>query len=64
MTSRVAPAWASGTLYRHFATKDVLVGELIRVKLSEFAVRVRRWFERGERPWAAFAGRACVSRPR
>ena len=30
-----------GTLYRHFPTKDVLVGELVRIKLSDFAVRAR-----------------------
>jgi AcrR family transcriptional regulator len=45
-----------GTLYRHFATKDVLVGELTRVKLTEFAERVRRKFEEESDPWDAFAG--------
>jgi len=45
-----------GTLYRHFKTKDVLVGELIRLKLSEFAARVRRKFEEESDPWAAFEG--------
>jgi AcrR family transcriptional regulator len=45
-----------GTLYRHFTTKDVLVGELLRLKLSEFAERVRRKFEEENDPWAAFEG--------
>jgi AcrR family transcriptional regulator len=45
-----------GTLYRHFTTKDVLVGELIRLKLSEFAAHVRRKFEEESDPWAAFEG--------
>ena len=45
-----------GTLYRHFATKDVLVGELIRVKLSEITERVRVKFEEENDPWAAFEG--------
>ena len=45
-----------GTLYRHFTTKDVLVGELIRLKLSEFAERVRRKFEEESDPWATFEG--------
>lgn len=45
-----------GTLYRHFTTKDVLVGELIRVKLSEFAARVRRRFEEESDPWEALEG--------
>jgi AcrR family transcriptional regulator len=45
-----------GTLYRHFKTKDVLVGELLRLKLSEFAARVRRKIEEESDPWAAFEG--------
>jgi AcrR family transcriptional regulator len=45
-----------GTLYRHFKTKDVLVGELLRLKLSEFAERVRRRFEEESDAWAAFEG--------
>lgn len=45
-----------GTLYRHFTTKEMLVGELIRVKLSEFAVRVRRRAAEESDPWAAFEG--------
>ena len=45
-----------GTVYRHFTTKDVLVGELLRLKLAEFAARVRRKFEEESDPWAAFEG--------
>jgi AcrR family transcriptional regulator len=45
-----------GTLYRHFKTKDVLVGELLRLKLSEFAARVRRKSLEESDPWAAFEG--------
>jgi AcrR family transcriptional regulator len=45
-----------GTLYRHFTTKDALVGELIRLKLSEMAERVRTKFEEETDPWAAFEG--------
>jgi AcrR family transcriptional regulator len=45
-----------GTLYRHFKTKDVLIGELIHVKLSEFAERVRRKLDEESDPWAAFEG--------
>ena len=45
-----------GTLYRHFTTKDALVGELLRLKLSEFAEHVRRKFEEESDPWAAFEG--------
>ena len=44
-----------GTLYRHFATKDALVGELIRLKLTEFAERTRRKLEEEPDPWEAFA---------
>ena len=43
-----------GTLYRHFKTKEMLVGELLHVKLSEFAERVRRKLEEESDPWAAF----------
>jgi AcrR family transcriptional regulator len=44
-----------GTLYRHFPTKDELVGELVRIKLSDFAARARAKFEADERPWESFA---------
>jgi AcrR family transcriptional regulator len=45
-----------GTLYRHFDTKDALVGELIRLKLADIAERVRLKFEDESDPWAAFEG--------
>jgi AcrR family transcriptional regulator len=45
-----------GTLYRHFETKDALVGELVRLKLSDFAARVRARLEEGGEPWEMFAG--------
>jgi AcrR family transcriptional regulator len=44
-----------GTLYRHFPTKDELVGELIQIKLGDFAIRARAKFEEDERPWESFA---------
>jgi AcrR family transcriptional regulator len=44
-----------GTLYRHFPTKDALVGELVRIKLGDFAARARAKFEEDERPWESFA---------
>jgi len=44
-----------GTLYRHFATKDALVGELIRLRLAEFAERARRKLAEEPDPWEAFA---------
>jgi AcrR family transcriptional regulator len=44
-----------GTLYRHFPTKDKLIGELLRIKLSDYAVRARVKFEEDPRPWESFA---------
>jgi AcrR family transcriptional regulator len=44
-----------GTLYRHFPTKDELVGELIDIKLRDFAARARAKFEEDQRPWESFA---------
>ncbi len=44
-----------GTLYRHFPTKDVLIGELVRIKLTDFAARARAKFEDDDRPWESFA---------
>jgi AcrR family transcriptional regulator len=43
-----------GTLYRHFATKEQLVGELLRLKLTDFAEAVQRTYEEVEDPWEAF----------
>jgi AcrR family transcriptional regulator len=44
-----------GTLYRHFPTKDDLVGELITLKRGDFAALARARFEEDERPWESFA---------
>jgi AcrR family transcriptional regulator len=44
-----------GTVYRHFPTKDALVGELFREKFAAMERRVRRWLD-VEDPWAAFEG--------
>jgi AcrR family transcriptional regulator len=44
-----------GTLYRHFPTKPQLVGELIGIKLADFAERARRKFDEDARPWESFA---------
>lgn len=44
-----------GTLYRHYPTKDALIGELVRIKLGDFAARARAKFEEDERPWESFA---------
>jgi AcrR family transcriptional regulator len=43
-----------GTLYRHFETKEALVGELLRLKLADFAEAVRRTHEEVDDPWEAF----------
>lgn len=45
-----------GTVYRHFPTKDALVGELVRLKLMDFAARARRRLEEDGDPWESFAG--------
>lgn len=45
-----------GTLYRHFATKDALIGELIGRKLSRFAERARRRLAQEGDPFENFAG--------
>jgi AcrR family transcriptional regulator len=44
-----------GTVYRHFATKDALIGELMRIKFDHHAEVARRWAQRAE-GWAAFEG--------
>ena len=44
-----------GTVYRHFPTKDALMGELIRVKFEATAALAREHLEI-EDPWEAFAG--------
>lgn len=45
-----------GTVYRHFPTKDDLLGELIRRKLEGFAELARRALEEHDGdPWESFA---------
>jgi AcrR family transcriptional regulator len=44
-----------GTVYRHFATKDALLGELLRAKFARHAADARRWAQR-EDGWTAFEG--------
>ncbi|QEC48524.1 TetR/AcrR family transcriptional regulator [Baekduia soli] len=44
-----------GTVYRHFPTKDALIGELLRVKFHGHAEVARRWTETAG-GWAAFEG--------
>ena len=45
-----------GTVYRHFPTKDVLVGELLRRKLARFAELARRSLEDEDADaWESFA---------
>jgi len=44
-----------GTVYRHFPTKDALMGELIRRKFERAAELARSYLE-VEEPWKAFAG--------
>jgi AcrR family transcriptional regulator len=45
-----------GTVYRHFPTKDVLVGELVRRKLTRFAELARRSLEEDDDDaWESFA---------
>ena len=46
-----------GTVYRHFPTKDLLVGELMRLKLTRFAALARKSLEEDDEgdPWESFA---------
>ena len=44
-----------GTVYRHFPTKEVLVGEIIRAKFRHHVEVARRWEATAE-GWAAFEG--------
>lgn len=45
-----------GTLYRHFPTKEALIGALMSAKLLEIAARARAWHDRTGDPWEDFAG--------
>ena len=44
-----------GTVYRHFPTKEALLGELVRRRFEEFAANATAALE-VEDPWEAFAG--------
>jgi AcrR family transcriptional regulator len=44
-----------GTVYRHFATKEALLDELVAEKFRTFAQHAREALEVGD-PWEAFAG--------
>jgi AcrR family transcriptional regulator len=44
-----------GTVYRHFPTKDALIGELVRAKLLHHAERARAWHDDAD-GWVAFEG--------
>jgi AcrR family transcriptional regulator len=43
-----------GTVYRHFPTKDALMGELIRLKFVDLTERARAILDEVEDPWEAF----------
>jgi AcrR family transcriptional regulator len=45
-----------GTVYRHFPTKDALIGELVRLKLTALRDRARRKLAEGGDPGEAFRG--------
>ena len=45
-----------GTVYRHFPTKEALMGELARQKFRLFADRAREALEQGGEPFAALTG--------
>jgi AcrR family transcriptional regulator len=45
-----------GTVYRHFPTKDALLGELMRLKLTALRDRARRKLAEDDDPGEAFAG--------
>jgi AcrR family transcriptional regulator len=44
-----------GTVYRHFANKDVLLGELVKAKFDSFTVRAREALDE-EDAWEALCG--------
>ena len=43
-----------GTVYRHFPTKDALIGELITLKFAGLAARAREILAEIDDPWEAF----------
>jgi AcrR family transcriptional regulator len=45
-----------GTVYRHFATKEALMAELLADKWRLMAQQAREALESGDEPWEAFAG--------
>ena len=45
-----------GTLYRHFPTKQALLGELLAERFRVFGAEAERALETIEDPWEAFAG--------
>jgi len=45
-----------GTLYRHFPTKQSLLGELLAERFRRFGVEAARALEEVVDPWEAFAG--------
>ena len=49
------PASASGTVYRHFPTKEALLVELVRQKFRLFAAAAREALERDGEPFAVLA---------
>jgi AcrR family transcriptional regulator len=44
-----------GTVYRHFPTKEALLGELVRQKFQIFAANAEEALERDAEPFAVFA---------
>jgi AcrR family transcriptional regulator len=45
-----------GTVYRHFPTKEALLGELVRQKFRTFTANARAALEQPGEPFAIFAG--------
>jgi AcrR family transcriptional regulator len=45
-----------GTVYRHFPTKEALLGDLVRRKFEIFAANAREALQAGGDPWEALAG--------